>query len=566
MEKYYNDAIIGNKEMVASFTKKGELIRLFYPNTDYRQFVDFFNVGLKINDSSIIYLHNDVNNIYKQYYTENTNILNTEILNTYFKTKILQTDFVCEGKNILVKKYKMKNEHNIDLDMDFIVYSSLLTNDNNQVSGYSKNDSLIQYMHDYNFIVCSNKKVKSSQINNNQETIENGEVWDKDYIGMSSDSAICYDLGILKPNDEIEFCIYITINSGAEIKNIDEKIEETRNLDYKKELEKTKKYWEKYVKEHDTIKLTNSNTDFMRKLEKIYKRTILLFPLLTNSKTGGISAAVEIDEERAKCGRYSYCWPRDGIFITNALDILNMEKETEKFYKTFCKMTQSKSGMWEQRFYTDGNLAPSWGYQVDETASVIYGVYNHYEHTKNVKFLKDTLRMCENACKYLKKYVENVLEGKEEEYKSYDLWEENEGIHTYSLSAIFASFDVMLKIYEILKPEFKENRLKIEKIEKEKLILKKYLLDIKEYIIKNLYDNSKKSFIRNKDGKIDISLLGLVTPFKLFSSKEKKILNTIEKMDLSIRTYTGGYLRYEGDNYVRRKSLGNIKPLDGKIL
>ena len=53
-----------------------------------------------------------------------------------------------------------------------------------------------------------------------------------------------------------------------------------------------------------------------------------------------------------------------GIFITNALDILGMEKETEKFYKTFCKMTQSKSGMWEQRFYTDGSLAPSWGYQV----------------------------------------------------------------------------------------------------------------------------------------------------------------------------------------------------------
>ncbi len=45
-------------------------------------------------------------------------------------------------------------------------------------------------------------------------------------------------------------------------------------------------------------------------------------------------------------------------------------------------------------------------------------------------------------------------------------------------------------------------------------------------------------------------MLGLVTPFKLFSPKEKKVLNTIEKMDLSIRTYTGGYLRYEGDNYV----------------
>lgn len=550
MEKYYNDAIIGNKEITASFTKKGELIRLFYPNTDYRQFIDFFHTGIKVNDSSMIYLHDDINNTYKQYYTENTNILNTEILNTYFELKILQTDFVCSDKNVLIKRYKIKNKNNIDLQISFLIHSGLITNENNQVSGYFKNNTLFQYMHDYTFAIYSNKTINNSQINNNATNIEEGIIGDKDYIGMSNDSSISFDLGVLKPNEEIEFCIYVNINHGAEIKTTEAKIEEIKKIDYKKELDKTKRYWEKYVKEHDTIKLPNSNTKYMEKIEKIYKRTILLYPLLTNHLTGGISAAIEIDEERTKCGRYSYCWPRDGIFITNALDILGMEKETEKFYKTFCKTTQSKNGMWEQRFYTDGTLAPCWGYQIDETASVVYGVYNHYEHTNNLKFLKDTLKMCENATKYLKKYTQDLLEGKEEEYKSYDLWEENEGIHTYSLAAIFSSFEVMIKIYEKVKPEFKENRLKIEKIEKELIILKEYLVKIKDYILKNLYDNNKKSFIRNKDGKIDISLLGLVTPFKVFAPKEKKILNTIEKMDLSIRTYTGGYLRYEGDNYV----------------
>ena len=56
-----------------------------------------------------------------------------------------------------------------------------------------------------------------------------------------------------------------------------------------------------------------------------------------------------------------------------------MTKETEKFYEVFCKKTQSKNGMWEQRFYTDGTLAPCWGYQIDETASVIYGDFEHYK-------------------------------------------------------------------------------------------------------------------------------------------------------------------------------------------
>ncbi|HJJ04201.1 MAG TPA: glycoside hydrolase family 15 protein [Clostridiaceae bacterium] len=549
MEKYYNDAIIGNKEITASYTKKGELLRVFYPNTDYRQFVDYFHTGVKINDSNMIYLHDDINNQYEQYFTENTNILNTKILNTYFELNILQTDFVCINKNVIVKKYKFKNQNNIDLNVSFIIHSALLTNDNNQVSGYYVNDSLVQYMHDYTFSICSNNKVKASQINNNEANIENGVIWDKDYIGMSNDSSICYDLGTLKPNEEKELDIYITISHGSSIKEIETKITEAKNIDVKKELDKAKKHWKKYVKEHDTIKLPESNTKYMKKLEKIYKRTILLYPLLTNELTGGISAAVEIDENRTKCGRYSYCWPRDAIFITNSLDILGMTKETEKYYKTFCKMTQSKNGMWEQRFYTDGSLAPCWGYQIDETASVVYGIYNHYEHTKNTKFLKDTLRMSESAIKFLKKYVQNVLDEKEEEYKSYDLWEENEGIHTYSLATIFSSFDAMIKIYEIVKPEFEKNRLKIEKIEKELQILRKYLVEIKNYILKNLYDNNKKTFIRNKDQKMDISLLGLVTPFKVIAPKEKKMLNTLERIELTLRTYTGGYLRYEGDNY-----------------
>ena len=549
MEKYYNDAIIGNKEITASYTKKGELLRVFYPNTDYRQFVDYFHTGVKINDSNMIYLHDDINNQYEQYFTENTNILNTNILNTYFELNILQTDFACINKNVIVKKYKFKNQNNIDLNVSFIIHSALLTNDNNQVSGYYVNDSLVQYMHDYTFSICSNNKVKASQINNNEANIENGVIWDKDYIGMSNDSSICYELGTLKPNEEKELDIYITISHGSSIKEIETKITEAKNIDVKKELDKAKKYWEKYVKEHDTIKLPESNTKYKKKLERIYKRTILLYPLLTNELTGGISAAVEIDENRTKCGRYSYCWPRDAIFITNSLDILGMTKETEKYYKTFCKMTQSKNGMWEQRFYTDGSLAPCWGYQIDETASVVYGIYNHYEHTKNAKFLKDTLRMSESAIKFLKKYVQNVLDGKEEEYKSYDLWEENEGIHTYSLATIFSSFDAMIKIYEIVKPEFEKNRLKIEKIEKELQILRKYLVEIKNYILKNLYDNNKKTFVRNKDQKMDISLLGLVTPFKVIAPKEKKMLNTLERIELTLRTYTGGYLRYEGDNY-----------------
>ena len=104
-KKYYNDAFIGNKDITVSFSKYGELLRLYYPLPDYRQYSDFFHTGIKINDSNIIYLHKDINNKYKQYYTENSNVLNTEIENTYFNLKIHQIDCVMINQDVLLKKY-----------------------------------------------------------------------------------------------------------------------------------------------------------------------------------------------------------------------------------------------------------------------------------------------------------------------------------------------------------------------------------------------------------------------------------------------------------------------------
>ena len=543
MEKYFNDALIGNKNLVASLSKTGELLRICYPNKDFRQFIDFFHVGITVNDSNIIYLHEDINNEYLQYYTEDTNILNTEILNTYFNVKVTQTDFAPIDENIIIRRYVIKNQNSIDLNMKLLIHSKLITDMNNQVSGFLRPNELLQYTHDYTMGISSKLDIKLFQINNAKETINSASIGGKDYIGMSSDSAIGYDLGVINPNQKVivEVCINVR-ETNKKGKNI-------FKIDTKKMYDDTKRYWEKYLKAHDTIDLGPTTTKYSKKVKRIYDRTILLFPLLTNYDTGGISAGMEIDENKTKCGRYAYCWPRDAVFITRSMEILNMNEEVQNFYNKFCRNTQSKNGMWEQRFYTDGTLAPCWGYQIDETASVVFGVYRHYEITKDIEFLKENLKMCEKAIDFLLKYTDDVFEAKHKFYLSYDLWEENEGIHTYSMAAIFSAIDSIMKIYDILLPEFSNNRLKQERIRKQNLILQKKLLEVKEYIIKNFYDINRKTFIRNVDGKMDISLLGLVTPFNVFTARDKKILNTVERLNMSIRTYTGGYLRYEGDNY-----------------
>ena len=556
MDKYLNEAIIGNGRILATYSYKGEMLRLSYPNCDNRQYLNYFHTGVKVNDSNIIYLHDDINNTYVQYYDVDTNILNTEITNTYFNLKIVQTDFVSIKEDVLIKKYAFINESNIEQDVKFLIHSELLSDQNNFISGLEIDNGMVQFAHDFSVATfAKGENPFICQINNSNNNFYTGIIGGKDYIGMSKDSSISFDLGVIHPGErkDIDICICIDEYKKTMNKFIDE-IERIKKIDFTKEYNDVKAYWRKYVKEHDGLKLSEPQNSYEEKMVQIYKRSILLFPLLTNQETGGIIAGAEVDEHLTQCGRYGYCWPRDAVFITKALDILKMTDITEKFYNKFCKITQSKNGMWEQRFYTDGRLAPSWGYQVDETASVVYGVYNHYEYTKNEEFLKENLHMCEMAINFLKKYVYDILEKTGKFHISYDIWEENDkGVHFYSLASIICAFESIKKIYNVLGKnvsDFENNRLKEEKINKNVNEITKLQVELKKFIEENLYDENRKSFVRNtEDRRIDISLLGGVYPFNVFSPKEKNILNTIENINLTLRTYTGGYQRYEHDGY-----------------
>lgn len=564
--KYYNDAIIGNKKIIASYTEKGELQRLCYPEVDGRQFIDYFQTGVKINDSNLIYLHQDINNKYSQEYIENTNILKTNIDNTYFNFNIEQIDFALVDKNIIVKKYIFKNNNSVDLDTKFIINSKILSNDLERFGSRIVDKGIIQYNHNYAMAIFSNKNLYGHKLNDVQSTLQSAVIMDKDYIGMSNEIAISYDIGVIHPGEQQELNIFILVDENHDI---EEKIQKCVKLNTDKEFENVKNYWNLYVENHSKIKIESNKSDFYKKLLEIYNRTILLFPLLINDETGGIVAALELDENRTKSGCYAYCWPRYSIFITRAFDLLKMEEETEKFYNVFCKKTQSNNGMWEQRFYTDGTLAPCWGYQIDETASVIYGVYDHYKHTKDNKFLEENLKMCEKATEFLFAYTENLLNIDEEDlvkkelqekYKkyfeitkhvSYDLWEMNEGVHLYSLSSIISGLECMKKIYETIDNKQENLRLKQEKRNKIALKLNKYIQLLKDYIEDNLIDKNTKTLKRNlKDNNMDISVIGAVYPFNVFNPNEKVIKNTVDKINMTLRTHTSGYLRFEYDNYM----------------
>ena len=272
--KFFNDAVIGNKNIKATFSDRGEMLRIYYPKVDYKQFVDTFQVGLKINDSAIVYLHEDINNKYNQYYTENTNILNTEIENTYFNLKTKQTDFVTIKNSILVKKYTFTNNNKIDLDLKLLARIKLLSNSNNMVSAKVIENGIVQYDHEYYFATFAKQNIDGHRINDVENVIKDAILEDKDYIGMSNDSAISYSLGVLKPGESVEFLLYILIEENKNFKTIDEleeKIANLKKLDAKKEYEQAKKYWSNYLSKHDSLKIDDDqNKNVSQKVKEIY--------------------------------------------------------------------------------------------------------------------------------------------------------------------------------------------------------------------------------------------------------------------------------------------------------
>ncbi len=563
-DKYLNDTIIGNNRMLISFSDHGELLRLFYPTRDYRQFLESFKTGVKINDSRLISLHDDVNNHYQQYYTPATNILNTEIMNTYFNLRVLQTDCVTLENDVLIKKYKFINQNAHALDVHFLIYSNLFSSFNNVVGSKVEKNYLLQYSHSYIMSIFSKEPIEGYRLNNSSYDMQSGIVYDKDYIGMARDTAISYYIGNLQPQEEKEIVIFLKIHHCTKENTFDKvesELQKIKEMNVQEEILRTQRHWENYVLKHDKIGLFNQGKEegwleilgtkeHLNQTKRIYERSILLFPLLMNHDTGGISAAIEVDENKDKCGRYSYCWPRDGVFTARALDLLMMHEETTKFYTEFAKRTQSQNGMWEQRFYTDGRLAPCWGYQIDETASIVYGVYEHYKVIKSKKFLLETLEMCQKAVEFLKKYINYIECGNKteeneifERAESYDLWEMHQGIHLYSLAAIYSAFKAMAKIYAQL-----DNA---KEYESEIKILKEYAQRVKEFCEINLVEPETRVLKRsNQDNISDISVLGAITPFKMFKMGDKEVKNTIERINLTLRTYTGGYLRFSGDSYL----------------
>lgn len=555
---YLNNAIVGNGRVTVGLDEMGRILRMYYPSPDYKNILKELEVAFKIGEEYIHVCGTDYDTIYNQKYVENTSILKTEMYISGQKVKIVQTDFAPINENVYIRYYEITNEGQEKITVEPMIHSAIYKNFNDGASSYILQDALIHYNHEYNIAVFSKDSIEKYKVNDSERKddilnyFEDLEHIENEYVGLSNASTIaCKKIEII-PSETVMFPVYIYLNKYEEGKNIFEiesEIIRIKKINVKDREKETKRHWEKLVQERTKHDLTK----FSLKEIETYTRSIILLEMLRNAKTGGVIAALEVDEAHKKSGGYGFVWPRDTYYVMKAYNIMGKSEYTKKYLEVFAKKTQSRNGRWEQRFYSDTRLAPSWGYQIDETATIILIAYDYYMYTGDVETLKNNIAMLQNGYKYLLKYVEKVIVGKNT--YTFDIWENTQEDTIYGMGSVFAAINAMKKIYEIVKEEYAENRLKVEQINKEIIKIPQIIVEIKEWIHKKMYDQEKGAYVNSVGKKkIDISVLTLVEPFGVFTPYEKRMENTKILIDMHLKTYSGGYLRYESDGYMGGKN------------
>lgn len=590
-KSYYNSMITGNGSMLGCIDERGELIRLFWPNIDFQQNIEKFMVGILCpqlwNGSQ--WLSSD-NWRTEQYYIDDTNIAVTEYSRDDHDIKVFQKDFVLPDEPIFVRCYEVESKLSMPLDISFSLYSSSVSStiDTAGIMFDERTAALIHYRHGCCYSVSSQMMPSSYQLGQGSfDNAERGSLAGNDVIGMMHEGALIWNGMQLCPGGGrlyFSLCICMADN----VKPLKALTLRTHKMNMFHKCDETAAYWRNYLEGAKQIR-----ADDIR-IQGLYKRSLLVFALMTDKSTGALLAAPEIDEEFTRCGRYAYCWGRDAALIAEALDRCGLYENTEKFYRWAAEV-QDEDGSWQQRFAMDGSLAPSWGLQIDEGGAVIWGILRHYQVCGDVKFLAD-LWPC------VKKGVEFLIDYRDKEtglpWLSFDLWEERLGEHAYSSAAVYAGIEAGAVIAEMLANNLPNKEqtagsanqnsedVAVESSGALMKLSEKWhasAAQLYEAILKNFWMPQWNRFIRSVrvklngwgeehtdrkvwlkineksimrdysliDGTVDVSMLGLCVPFGLLPADDPRMEETARVVeDVLSRNPAGGLMRYEYDGYI----------------
>jgi len=290
--------------------------------------------------------------------------------------------------------------------------------------------------------------------------------------------------------------------------------------------------------------------DLPAKVGDLFKHSLLIIRSQIDND-GAIIAANDSDIlERFNMDSYSYMWPRDSAFIAMSLDMTRYPGIVQNFFK-YCHDIIKVHGYFLQKYNPTGTVASGWmpwltpeGHiqlpiQEDSTALIIVALWNHYKTTRSIGTIDPLYHSTViPAAEFMTRYRDPATGLPK---PSYNLWEENRAVHTYTSSTVYAGLKCAAQFARL----YGDNDL-----------AEKYstaAVEIKAGIETHLYDEELGRFLRSidpRDETIDASLYA-VSQFKVLPPDDSRVVNTMKTIEskLSVKTDIGGIARFYKDKY-----------------
>ncbi len=271
---------------------------------------------------------------------------------------------------------------------------------------------------------------------------------------------------------------------------------------------------------------------------------------------GGIVAAADADIMAYNRDTYTYVWPRDGAFVSLALDRAGYGEVTREFFR-FCQKLQMPDGYLLHKYNPDGSLGSTWHawfrdseaqlpIQEDETALVIYAIWKHFLAQRDFEFLQELFEG------FIKKAAQFLVDFREEKtglpLPSYDPWEEHRGIFTYTTSTTIAGLHAAAQIAHILGHH------------RHSEVYQTAADEMRQALLFHLYDEKTGRFLKKikrvngetveRDETPDASIAAIWL-LDVLPPDDPRVVSTMKQLQehLTVQTSVGGIARYTIDHY-----------------
>lgn len=286
---------------------------------------------------------------------------------------------------------------------------------------------------------------------------------------------------------------------------------------------------------HDTQRIADALTAAVEQPDvgALYRRTLLALDLLSDRDSGAVIAAPELDPDFVHSGGYGFVWGRDLAFIVLAFLAAGRYDLARRALR-WLPRAQEPEGLWLQRHWTDGSLAPSWcRHQLDETGAILFayeaGWRELQDRTLDADLWPSALRAAE--------FLVGTIEGDGIPTATADLWEEREGRHAFTAAAIYGGLRAAASMARRHEPGLGDRYEAAAET-------------VREAIERELWSDFHGRYLRSiGDLTLDVSLLGLAWPFAAVDPGGERMRATVAALEAKLGCPKGSVLRYEGDTY-----------------